>query len=70
MYVFRSGGGDMPLPLRVGATLDSRLWVAEGGVRGREFGPETVLEKSAHKPREEPRVRQYRESSLSMSACE
>jgi hypothetical protein len=28
---------------RLGAVLDSRLWVADGGVRGREFDPETLL---------------------------
>lgn len=29
--------------LRLGAALDSRLWVADGGVRGREVDPDTLL---------------------------
>jgi len=29
---------------RLGAALDSRLWVADGGVRGRELEPETLKE--------------------------
>jgi hypothetical protein len=33
--------------LRLGAVLDSRLWVADGGVRGRECEPETLLAESA-----------------------
>jgi hypothetical protein len=28
---------------RLGAALDSRLWEADGGVRGREFDPDTLL---------------------------
>ena len=28
---------------RWGAALDSRLWPADGGVRGRELEPETFL---------------------------
>jgi hypothetical protein len=60
----------MPLPARAGPTLDSRLLVAEGGVRGREFGPETELQRSAYEQRKERRKLQYRESSLRISACE
>lgn len=33
----------MALEERFGAALDSRLWPAEGGVRGRELEPETFL---------------------------
>lgn len=32
------------LLVRLGAMLDSRLCVAEGGVRGRELDPETLKE--------------------------
>jgi hypothetical protein len=33
--------------VRLGAALESRLWVAEGGVRGRELLRETLLDTSA-----------------------
>lgn len=36
----------MVLLERLGAVLDSRLCVADGGVRGREFDPETLLAQS------------------------
>ena len=36
----------MVLLERLGAVLDSRLGVADGGVRGREFEPETLLGQS------------------------
>jgi hypothetical protein len=39
--VGREGRGEVVF--RLGAVLDSRLWVADGGVRGREFDPETLL---------------------------
>jgi hypothetical protein len=60
----------MPEPARAGPTLDSRLWVVEGGVRGRVFGPDTVLGKLACRQCTLRRMLQYSESSLSMSACE
>lgn len=42
--MLRKGGGEVVvLPARAGA-LDSRLWPAEGGVRGRECVPDTDLE--------------------------
>lgn len=45
MYVFRGGGGEVALPDRFGPALGSRLWPADGGVRGREFVPGTELDK-------------------------
>jgi hypothetical protein len=39
--VGRLGRGEVVF--RLGAVLDSRLWVADGGVRGRECDPETLL---------------------------
>lgn len=44
MYVFLSGGGEVALPDRLGPALGSRLWPADGGVRGRELVPETESE--------------------------
>lgn len=32
------------LLVRLGAALESRLWPADGGVRGRELDPETFSE--------------------------
>jgi hypothetical protein len=54
---------------RLGAVLDSRLWVADGGVRGREFDPETLLCGLVYKLR---RVigAIYKELKLRRSACE
>jgi hypothetical protein len=62
------GGGEVVLEVRLAGTLDSRLWEADGGVRGRELLPETVLQQSAwHKQKPEC---MYRLSNFSMSACE
>jgi hypothetical protein len=59
----------MLLLVRCGAALESRLWPAEGGVRGRELEPETLLLKSAYTYDYSAR-KSYRELKLSMSACE
>lgn len=41
----------MLLLVRCGAVLDSRLWPADGGVRGRELEPEMFLFGSAEELR-------------------
>lgn len=67
LYVGRAGRGDVVL--RLGAALDSRLWVADGGVRGREFDPDTLLFVSAASLLCLLRAA-YNELKLRMSACE
>lgn len=69
LYVLRVGGGEVVLPCRLAEALDSRLRLAEGGVRGREFVPETDLERSVWEQYGDA-GRMYRESNLRMSACE
>jgi hypothetical protein len=54
---------------RLGAALDSRLWEADGGVRGRELVPETLLLQSVDALLEVFHAA-YNELKLSMSACE
>ena len=67
LYDGRAGRGEVVFLL--GAALDSRLWDAEGGVRGREFDPETLLWLLAS-PFLLSILSPYNELKLSMSACE
>jgi hypothetical protein len=59
----------MVFGVRLVGALDSRLWVADGGVRGRELVPETFLQQSAW-PQHRSTGCIYRLSNLRMSACE
>lgn len=59
----------MLLLVRCGAVLDSRLWPAEGGVRGRELEPDTLLLELAG-AHFHSAFRPYRELKFSMSAWE
>lgn len=54
---------------RLGAALDSRLWEVDGGVRGRELEPETLLPQLVTAT-VEVYHETYKELKLSMSACE
>lgn len=62
------GRGDVAFLL--GAALDSRLCVADGGVRGRELDPVTLLPQLGCVMLVQISVRPYKELKLSMSACE
>jgi hypothetical protein len=55
---------------RLGAALDSRLWVADGGVRGREFDPETFLSVISTSRPPNMTYATYKELKLSRSAWE